>query len=301
MHVARILGVGFVGFLLFAPALAADDACEGLDGKVVELLQHPASWQMGTREDEIASRTITRFRHEGGYGYLFQWNFGAAGRIECAYHAYRTAGEFKVIRSENSYIQIQDIDNDQIDELILLDNLPWSMDCTQSMATLPHRLKIAHFDAASGTLKDVSRSYGGYASDFLKRLSSNYGDFVGTRESGVPDDCQHAWVDLLKETYNVARFRMILGVSALSIITFAVGLSKSPRWKWTSRIVGALLLVVSIGSVFYSLGTVGWHCLGFCDLWSAVQVVTGFKVHSLFLDVVSVLVTALGGGKLLLS
>ncbi len=301
MNAAQKIITSYAIFFASAFALRADDPCEGLDAKAAQLLSNPISsstevWD----ENEGASRTIKHFQHASGEGILVKWNFGAAGRIECAFLAYRTGIEqYRSFPAPSLHTDIQDIDKDGIDELVLLDNLLWGMDCSNVMAMLPYRLKITHLDASSGALVDVTRDYGGYVSDFLKGLRGSYEDYAATKGVQPTTECEHAWAGLLKDTYETAWFRLIMSASLISIVTFFMGLSKSPRWRWTARAIGAIVLLVSIGTLFYSLGTVGWHCIGFCEAWSALQLVTGFKVHSAPLDVVSLILTAYGGVRLL--
>jgi hypothetical protein len=166
-------------------------------------------------------------------------------------------------------------------------------------ATLPYRLKIARLDSSSGELVDVTRSYSGYSLEFLKKLKADYDYSLADSGGQRTGECEDAWIGLLKETYETAWFRLIIAASVISIITFFMEFSKSPRWYWAGRVVGAIVLLGSLGLAFYSLGTVGLHCLGFCDAWSALQLVTGFKVHSAFLDVISLMLTVYGGGRLL--
>jgi hypothetical protein len=299
MHRAWTKVTIYIVLLALASPLRADDACEGLDAEVAHLLRRPIS--PGTEiSPHLEERTIKLFRHEAGDGALVKWSFGAGGSIECAFIAYKTDdGQDRILRSPRSHLNIKDIDQDGIDELILLDKELWGMDCGSVNATLPHRLEIARLDASSGTLVDVTRSYSGYALEFLKRLKTDYDYTLEVNGGQRTVGCEEAWVGLLKETYETAWFKLIIAASAISIVTFIMGLSKSPRWYWAGRVVGAIVLLGSVGVAFYSLGTVGWHCLGFCDTWSALQLVTGFKVHSVFLDVISLVLTVYGGGRLL--
>jgi hypothetical protein len=299
MHRAWTKVASCIAFLAFASTLRADNACEGLDAEVVRLLRGPIS--PGSEASPYADeRIISRFRHEAGDGFVVQWSFGAGGSIVCSFLAYRTSdGQNRILSPPSSHLNIEDIDQDGIDELILLDKLLWGMDCGSVTATLPYRLKIAHLDTASGALVDVSRNYSAYAMEFLKSLKTDYDDSLGNSGGQRAAECEEAWIGLLKETYETAWFRLIIAASAISIVTFVMGLSKSPRWRWTGRIVGAIVLLGSLGVAFYSLGTVGWHCFGFCDAWSALQLVTGFKVHSVFLDIISLVLTVYGGGRLL--
>jgi hypothetical protein len=302
IRATRLLATGCTILLAFAPALKADDACEGLDLKAAQILlrplaPHPETWE----EEEGGVTAVSQLHLAKGEGGLLTWRFGAAGRIECAFLAYRmNGGPYKLLRSSSSHLNIKDIDRDGVDELVTFDRLTWGMDCGSSMATLPNRLRILHLDATSGSLLDVTRSYGGYVGDFLKDLKSDY-DSSAKAMGQQTEECDRAWVELLKETYELAWFRLILAGSVISLITFVMGLSKSPRWRWAARVVGIVTLGCSAGIAFYSLGSVGWHCMGFCEAWSALQIVTGFHVHSAFLDVLSLVITALGGGRLLLS
>jgi hypothetical protein len=302
MRTTWLLATGCTILLVFAPALRADDACEGLDVKAAQILlrplaPHPEAWEV----EEGGVTAVSQIHLAKGEGALLTWRFGAAGRIECAFLAYRTdGGPYKLLRSPSSHLDIKDIDQDGVDELVAFDSLTWGMDCGSSMATLPNRLRIAHLDATSGSLLDVTRSYGGYVGDFLKDLKSDYDSSAG--EGGQwTEECDRAWVALLKETYELARFRLIIAGSVISIITFMMGRSKSPQWRGAARVVGIIALGCSAGIAFYSLGSVGWHCMGFCEAWSALQIITGFHVLSALLDVLSLVITALGGGRLLLS
>jgi hypothetical protein len=302
MKAAQRIIASFAIFFASILASRADDPCEGLDAKATQLLMRNtiSSSTEVWDGDEGALRTIKPFQHASGKGMLVKWNFGAAGRLECAFLAYRAGSEqYHPFPAPNLHTDIKDIDRDGIDELILLDGLPWGMDCSSVMATLPYRLKIAHLDASSGALVDVTRDYSGYVGDFLKTLKGSYEDYAATKGVQQTTECEHAWVGLLKDTYETAWFRLIMAASGISIVTFFMGVSKSPRWRWAARAVGAIVLLVSIGTLFYSLGTVGWHCIGFCEAWSALQIITGFKVHSASLDVVSLVLTAYGACRIL--
>lgn len=301
MSTARRTITGCAIFFASAAVLKADDPCEGLDVKARQLLLKPISSSTEVWDEEDGGvRTIKQFHHASGEGALVKWNFGAAGRIECAFFAYRTDdGQYRSFPAPSLYTDIKDIDQDGIDEFVLLDSLPWGMDCSSAMATLPYRLKITHLDAPSGALVDVTRDFGGYVGDYLKSLRGSYEDYAAVKGVQQTAECEHSWAGLLKDTYENAWFRLIVAATLLSIVTFFMGLSKSPRWRWASRAIGALVLLVSLGTLFYSLGTVGWHCIGFCEVWSALQLVTGFKVHSAPLDVVSLVLTGCGGVRLL--
>jgi hypothetical protein len=288
-----------IALLALVSPLRADDACEGLDAEVAHLLRRPISPSTEV-SPYLEERTIELFRHEAGDGALVKWSFGAGGSIECAFIGYRTDdGQAWILRSPSSHLNIKDIDKDGIDELVLLDKELWGLDCGSVNATLPHRLKIARLDASSGTLLDVTRNYNGYTLEFLKRVKTDYDYALEVNGEQRTVECEEAWVALLKATYETAWFKLIIATSVISIVTFIMGLSKSPRWYWAGRGVGAIMLLGSVGVAFYSLGTVGWHCLGFCDAWSALQLVTGFRVHSVFLDVITLVLTVYGGGRLL--
>jgi hypothetical protein len=294
MNMIRILVSVCVLFLGLAARLDADEHCEALKP---DLEKYLATGRLPLLEDPGEANTAKKFRHASGDGVLVKWNFGAAGRVECAFLAYRNSGgQYKYFRLSSYQADVEDIDRDGIGEIILFEDMPWGMDCSGVMMNLPHKLHIAHFDAPSGGLEIVTRNYGGYVFDHLKDLRAAYEN----QWRGDTEECEDAWVSLLKETHETAWFRLLMAASALSVVIFAMGLSRSKYWRWAARGVGALVLIVSLGIAFYSLGKVGWHYIGFCEAWSALEIVTGYKVHSVFVDVVSFALSVGGGLRLLI-
>ena len=196
--------------------------------------------------------------------------FGAEESVLAAYIAYRQAnGPYRhfAINSKWGYARAQDIDYDGIDELLILEGQQWGIDCSASMSTLPHRLRIKHLDTASGSLVDVTRSYGAYLRTFLVDLKSRYDFSANENGTSLTDDCQAQWAQLLKETYESAWFILLLTASGIAILTFAMGLSKSPSWRWFAKSIGAITFFATTGVAIYSLGKVGWHVMAFSDFW----------------------------------
>ena len=150
-------GFAFIKFASLAIALCfplvanADDPCDDAKAQIPQLLvDNPA---FGTKVIDLGEvRSIARIRHDSGDAILLQWAYGAAGRVQCTYVAYRHKGEtYRYFEVDNNwgYANIVDIDRDGLDEVTMLQGQPWGMECSGSMAALPHRIRITHLDMAS--------------------------------------------------------------------------------------------------------------------------------------------------------
>jgi hypothetical protein len=167
------------------------------------------------------------------------------------------------------------------------------------MASVAFRARIARLDTSTGELKDITRAFPDYAIAALRKLKQNYDRYqlLGS----VPPECGQGWHEVLDEAYRTAWFTLLLGGGIVSTVAFLASRMGSRRWRLAARLVGALVTVVSLAVAFYSLGTFGWHFVGFCDAWVALEVLSGFRVHSRVVEVISVLLTLYEGFQLLTS
>lgn len=287
---------------LCLPLLAhADDPCE--DAKVLVRKAIVTGAPYGTESIGLGeARTVSRIRHHSGDAVLLQWSYGAGGRIECSYVAYRPKGgsyrHFPVL-SAAGYARIDDIDGDGLDELVLLLGQPWGMECSDSMSSIPHRIQIMSLDMATGVLVEVTRTFGGHVRIFLIDMKKKYNSSTQATGGGLTPECEAQWVQLLKETHETAWFVLLVATSALAVVTFALGFARSSSWRWLGRIVGAIAFFATTAAAIYSLGDLGWHVVGFSDFWSALQIVTGFRFNSVAAELVSTGVSAYAGWTLL--
>ncbi len=288
-------------FLGFPIAVYANDVCKDSAAQVPQLLVNGLAdgiEVVGLGE----SRSTTFLRHESGDAVLLSWAYGAGGRLQCSYVAYRHNGEpYRYFAVPSRYIQVLDIDGDGFDEVISQETLPWGMECSSAMATMPTRFRIDHLDMASGTLVDVTRIYSRHVRTFLIDLKKNYDEVVHSAGGEFTPECQEEWVRLLKETYESAWFVLLVAACAISVMSFAMGFARSTHWRWIGRFVGAIAVVATTAAAFYSLGETGWHIIGFSDFWSSFQVVTGYRFHSNILELLSALFTLYAGCRLVAS
>jgi len=283
--------------ILLPHAAWADDPCEDSRKELASLLRAPPVYGTVGLET-LGTRTIERYAHPGGTGALYRWSHGASGRIECAYLVYVTSGNKSAyIDLSGQNVQIEDIDKDNIDEIIVRRRLAWDFDCSTCMASVPTNIRIFHLDAAKGVMKNVGRDYTDYIVKDLKLVISHYNDYrLKFKDSN--SYCDRKWLALIKETYRTAWFWILSASVIVSILTFTIGLVKSKRMVWFGRTLGFATLLVGMSTAFYSLGEIGWHCVGICEVWQTIEIVTGFHVHSIVMDILSLVLSLFAGYEL---
>jgi hypothetical protein len=281
----------------------ADDPCLDSASEMATLIVRGARFGetvLGTGE----VRTITRLHPATGEAVLAQWNYGAAGRIECAYVAYRRAGtrfKYAPIDSKWGSVRASDVDADGIDELLIFLGQDWGFDCSANMGSLPHQLRIVHIDTATGKLVDVTRSYGPLLRTFLFDLKGRYDAAALESRLTSASDCEGQWTKLLTATYESAWFTLLVASGAIAVLTFGMGLSHSTTWRWLAKAIGAVTFFATTAVAIYSLGQASWHVMAFSDLWSAIQVVSGYRFNPILVELLSTALSAYAGWTLLTS
>lgn len=293
--------------VVFAFALpgtcCADSPCVDSAGEMAALVVHRAEFgQVVLNSGEV--RTITQLHPANGEAVLVQWNYGAAGRIECAYVAYRQNGEwykYFAVDSGWGFVQVEDIDHDGVDELLVMFHQQWGVNCSASMADIPHQLRITHVDTKAGVLVNVTRSYGPFLRTFLFDLRKKYNSAGAAKLFTPVADCEEQWIGLLKKTYESAWFVLLVASGGIAVVAFAMGLSRSPSWRLFSKFIGAATFFATTAAAVYSLGDTSWHVMAFSDFWSAVQVITGYRFNPIVVELLSTVLSAYAGWVLLTS
>lgn len=281
--------------LLFwlAPAWADDpcnDAREVVNGFVAR-----GEVPKAIKSDPFSTWSVTPVRHADGTASLLRWQYGAAGRVECSYLVFRRPNEQLGAVQLQGHSRVVDLDGDGFDELLVLENLTWAMACSGSMAEMPHEIKVLSLNRKRSELVNVSGQFRAALYDHLQRLRDGYRSAEGSSPTGLSEPCDLNWKGLLQNTYEAAWRTLLIGAAVLTVLSFALGLSRSSSLRWIGRGIGALTTLGTVLLAFMSLGDLGWHIVGLSDFWSAFQVVTGFRFNPLAVEVISLLTTGYAG------